>query len=53
MEFSNKNFNLKVDLKYVTIIFLIFIIGFLIFTGKLKEPSISTILSSIITIVSK
>lgn len=53
MEFSNKNFNLKVDLKYVTIIILIIVVALLIYTGKLKEPSISTILSSIITIVSK
>ena len=53
MEFSNKNFNLKVNLKYVAIIVLIIVVALLIFAGKLKEPSLSTILSPIITLVSK
>lgn len=53
MEFTNKNFNLKVNLKHVAIIILIIAMSVLIFTGKLKEPSISAILSSIIAIISK
>lgn len=53
MQFTNQNFNLTIDLKYVAIIILIIATSLLIATGKLKEPSISTILSSVITIVSK
>lgn len=46
MKFSNKNFNLNVDLKELEVIikattFITFIIAvvFLLYTGKLEEPS--------------
>ena len=46
MKFSNKNFNLNVDLKELEVIikattFIAFIIAvvFLLYTGKLEEPS--------------
>lgn len=53
MEFHNRNFSLKVDLKYIAVIILIISTFVLIATGKLKEPSIAVILSSIIEMVSK
>lgn len=53
MEFKNRNFSLKVDMKYIAIIILIIATSVLVATGKLKEPSIPVILSSIIKMVSK
>lgn len=52
MEFENSNFSLKVDLKYITIMLFILVVTVLIFTGKLKEPSIVEILGSFIGLVS-
>lgn len=53
MEFENENFSLKLDMKYIAIIILIIAMTVLIFSGKLKEPSIAMILGSIIELVSK
>lgn len=51
MHLTTNNVDLTVDLKHITNVTLIIVVGVLIFTGKIKEPSTLTMLGSIITIV--
>lgn len=46
MELENGNFKLKLNMKYIVIIFLIIAVTILMLADKIKEPGIFTILST-------